>query len=250
LIGLLIAIAFAAPVDATAVAHDTVALQTKLFDEIEQHCFTMRIFQEEPGDDPRRKKETRLEHVCFRDGVPVYNRLEINGKPTGIKMSDPFPPPNDEWRKRAEKIREARKTQIDIAQQCLQAFTFSFVTEAVMEGRPALVIDFKPNPVYHAQSRTTELLRVVSGRAWIDRESHYLMKIEAKTFKDFALWGGIIARVKEGAWLEMRQNKFGDAWLPYFLEERWEGKIAMMHRVGDHFRLERFDFQRGTADKR
>jgi hypothetical protein len=76
------------------------------------------------------------------------------------------------------------------------------------------------------------------------------MKIEAKTFKDFALWGGIIARVKEGAQLEMRQNKFGDAWLPYFLEERWEGKVAMVHKVGDHFRLERFDFQRGTADKR
>ena len=252
MIGLLLAFSlFAGPeVDPAAVAHHTVALQTKLFDEIEQHCFTMRIFQEEANDDPRRKKETRLEHVCFRDGVPVYNRLEINGKPTGVKMSDPFPPPNDEWRKRAEKIREARKTQIDIAQQCLQAFHFTFITEAVMEGRPVLVIDFKPNPNYHAQTRTTELLKVVSGRAWIDRESHYLMKIEAKTFKDFTLWGGLIARVKEGAQLEMRQNRFDDVWLPYFLEERWEGKIAMVHKVGDHFRLERFDFQRGTADKR
>lgn len=254
MIGFLLVLAMLPPaapaVDAAAVARDCVNLQTKLFDEVEQHCFTMRIFQEEPNDDPHRKKESRLEHVCFRDGAPVYNRLEINGKPTGIKVTDPFPPPNDEWRKRAEKVREARKTQIDIAQQCLKAFNFSYVTEAVMEGRPVLVIDFKPNPSYQAQTRTTELLRVVSGRAWVDKESHYLMKIEAKTFKDFALWGGMLARVKEGAWIELRQNQFDGAWLPYFLEERWEGKIAMMHRVGDHFKLERFDFQRGTADKR
>ncbi len=237
-------------VDAAAVARDTVDLQAKLFDEIEKHCFTMRIFQEEPGEDPRRKQETRLEHVCFRDGVPVYNRLEINGKPTGVKMTDPFPPPNDEWRKRAEKIREARKTQIDIAQQCLKAFHFASVNETVMDGRPVLVIDFKPDPNYKATSRTTELLRSVSGRAWIDRETHYLMKIEARTFRDFTLWGGLLARVREGAHLEMRQKIFDDVWLPYFLEERWEGKIAMVREAGDHFRLERFDFQRGSADKR
>jgi len=119
----------------------------------------------------------------------------------------------------------------------------------VMEGRPVLVIDFKPNPDYRAVSRTTELLKVVSGRAWIDRDTHYLMKIEAKTFKDFALWGGLVARVREGANLEMRQKLFEGVWLPYFLEERWEGKLAMIHRIGDHFRLERFDFARGTADR-
>src|SRR5258708_2116721 len=173
--------------DAQAIAHDAVRLQTALFDQIEQHCFTMRIFQEEPGDDPKRKQERRLEHVCFRDGVPVYQRLEINGKPTGVKATDPFPAPDDEWRKRAEKIREGRKTQIDIMQQCLQAFHFTYVTESVVEGRPAIVIDVKPNPHYHAVSRTTELLKSVSGRAWLDKETHYLLLPQPTTSKNFAL---------------------------------------------------------------
>jgi hypothetical protein len=252
LLGLLLALATPpsdAPPDVTALARDTVAKETKMFNDIEKHCFTMRIFQEETGDNPHRKQETRLEHVCFRDGVPVYQRLEINGKPTGAKATDPFPPPDDEWRKRAEKIRESHKTQIDIMQQCLKAFNFTFVNETTFEGRPAIVIDIKPNPRYDATSRTTELLKSVSGRAWIDKETHNLMRIEAKTFKDFALWGGMIVRIKEGGWFVMRQKELDGEWFPYFMESSWEGKLAMVKRIGDHYRLERFGFERGSADK-
>lgn len=237
------------PVDLNALARDTVALESRMFNEIEKHCFTMRIFQEEPTDDPGRKKETRLEHVCFRDGVPVYNRLEINGKPTGVKMSDPFPPPDDEWRKRAEKIREARKTQIDILQQCLKAFTFHYVGEGVQESRPVIIIDIKPNPDYHATSRTTELLKSVSGRAWIDRETHNLVMVLARTFKDFTIWGGLLARIRQGATFEIHQRPVNGVWLPYLLEQRWEGRIALVKRFGDHVRLERSDFQLGSADR-
>src|SRR5258706_12192590 len=141
---LLLALLLDSPVDVNALARDAVALETKMFDNIEKHCFTMRIFQEEPGSDPHRKHETRLEHVCFRDGVPVYQRLEINGKPTGVKATDPFPPPDDEWRKRAEKIREARKTQIDIMQQCLKVFNLTYVAETVHDGPMAINIDVNP----------------------------------------------------------------------------------------------------------
>jgi hypothetical protein len=252
LLGLLLALASPpadAPVDVNALVRDAVAKETKMFDEVEKHCFTMRIFQEETGNDPHRKRETRLEHVCFRDGVPVYQRLEINGKPTGVKITDPYPPPDDEWRKRAEKIRESHKTQIDIMQQCLKAFNFTFVNETPFEGRPTIVIDIKPNPAYNATSRTTELLKSVSGRAWIDKETHNLVMIQAKTFKDFALWGGMIVRIKEGCQFEMRQKEIDGEWFPYFMESSWEGKLAMVKRIGDHYRLERYGFERGSADK-
>ncbi len=234
--------------DLKALARDAVRLETQLFDDLAKHCFTMRIFQEEPGDDPTRKKETRLEYVCFRDGVPVYKRLEINGKPTGVKLDDPFPPPDDEWRKRAERIREARKTQVDVMQQALKAFTATYVGETTLEGRAVHILDLKPDPEYRAVSRTTELLKSVTARVWIDKETHNLVMIQARTFRDFTIWGGLLARIKDGAAFEMRQKPVGGVWLPYFLEQRWEGKAAMFKRIGDHVRLERSDFQVGSAD--
>jgi hypothetical protein len=62
LLGLLLALASppADTPDVNALARDTVAKEAKMFDEIEKHCFTMRIFQEETGNDPHRKQETRL----------------------------------------------------------------------------------------------------------------------------------------------------------------------------------------------
>lgn len=237
------------PADQLAiVAQDAVTKQARLFDDIEKHCFVLRINQEEPGDDPKRKKETRLEHVCFRDGVPVYKRLEINGRLTGVKLEDPFPPPDDEWRKRAERIREARKTQIDVIQQCLKAFKFTYVTETVVEDRPVYVLDFAPDPDYKAISRTTEMLKSARGRAWVDKETHNVVRVQAHTFRDFNIWGGLLAKIKEGATFEMRQRPVGGVWLAYALDLSWEGRLAMLKRIGDKVHMERSDFKVGSAD--
>jgi len=236
------------PDQLAAVARDAVNKQARLFDDIEKHCFVLRINQEGPGDDPKRKKETRLEHVCFRDGVPVYKRLEINGRLTGVKLEDPFPPPNDEWRRRAERIREARKTQIDVIQQCLHAFTFTYVTETVMEDRPVFVLDFAPNPNYKAVSRTTEMLKSARGRAWVDKETHNVVRVQAHTFKDFNIWGGLLAKIEEGATFEMRQRPVGGVWLAYRLDLNWEGRLALVKRIGDKVHMERSDFKVGSAD--
>lgn len=237
------------PQELHAMARKTVELQTRLFDELSRHCFIMRIHQEEPGEGPNRRKEDRLEQVCFRDGAPVYKYLEINGRPTGVKLEDPFPPPDENWPRRAEKVREGRKTQIDVMQQCLKAFNFSYVADAVIDGRAATVIDVKPNPHYQAVSRTTEMLKSVTGRVWIDKQTGYLLKGQATTFRDFRLWGGLLIKIKEGAHFEIRQKPFGSTWLPYFLEQRWEGRVAMVKKIGDHYRLERFDFKEGSADR-
>jgi len=236
------------PDQIAAIARDAVNKQARLFDDIEKHCFVLRINQEAPGEDPKRKKETRLEHVCFRDGVPVYKRLEINGRLTGVKLEDPFPPPDDEWRRRAERIREARKTQIDVIQQCLKAFNFTYVTEAVLEDRTVYVLDFTPNPEYKATSRTTEMLKSARGRAWVDKETHNVVRVQAHTFKDFNIWGGLLAKIEEGASFEMRQRPINGIWLAYTLDLNWEGRLAMVKRIGDKVHMERSDFQKGSAD--
>ncbi len=236
------------PVDLNALARDAVQQQTKVFDSMEKHCFMMRILQEGPSDDASRRRETRVEHVCYREGVPVYNRLEINGKPTGIKANDPFPPPNDEFRKRVERVREARKTQIDVMEQALHAFNFQWIGETVLEGRQVYIVDLKPNPGYHAASRTTEMLKSVTGRVWIDKESHNVVMAQARTFRDFSIWGGLLAKIRQGATFEMHQRPVNGVWLPYSLEQRWEGRVAMFKKIGDHVKLERSDFGLGSAD--
>ena len=81
------------------------------------------------------------------------------------------------------------------------------------------------------------------------QETHNMLMIQAKTFRDFALWGGLVVRIKEGGQFEMRQKEIDGEWFPYFMESSWEGKLAMVKRIGDHYRLERYGFERGSADK-
>ncbi len=248
----ILAMSLAGPTpDAEAVVRDAIALQHRVFKSMEGYCYTQRILQEEPGTDPGRKREERLEQVCFREGVPIYKQLMVNGKPTGRKMEDPFPPPGkpEDWRKRVERTQEARKRDSELMAQVEKAFRFQLVEEGTFEGRPVWVVEMTPRPEYRPNSRATEMLKHVVARVWVDKETHHLAMIRARVVSDFNIWGGLAAKVRRGARFEIRQKPVNGVWLPYFREENWEARIALFKNIGEHVRAERSDFrlQRATA---
>lgn len=244
----------APPADASALVRDAITLQRHVFENLEKHCFLQRILKEPPGEESRSRREERLEEVCFRQGTPVYKVLTINGKPTGNKAGEPLAPPANpnDWRKRVERAQERRKRNRELLEQVLQAFRFQAVAESVLEGRPVVVVDMAPRPEFQATSRTTEMLKHVKGRIWIDRQTHHTMLFKAVVDSDFNIWGGLMAKVRRGATFELRQKPFNGVWFPYFQETRWEARVALVKNIGEHERLERLDFhwlgQAGAAD--
>ena len=237
------------PPDLGAALHETLSLQYRVFDHLQRHCYVQRILQEEPGDDPGRKREERLEEVCFREGVPIYKQLVINGRPTGRKAEDPFPPPGnpEDWRKRVERVRETRKRDRELMGQVERAFRFQYVAESALEERPVWVVDLVPRPEYQATSRATEMLKHVAVRIWVDQETHHLAMLRARVESDFNIWGGLVAKVRRGGTFELRLKPFQGVWLPYFQELRWEIRIALVKNIGEHVRLERSDFRPQTS---
>ena len=242
------------PADAAGLVRDAITLQRRVFEDLERHCFLQRISKERPGAESRSRREERLEEVCFRQGTPVYKVLTINGKPTGNKAGDPFPPPANlnDWRKRVERAQERRKRDQELLEQVMQAFRFQAVGESVLEGRPVVVVDMAPRPEFQPTSRTMEMLKHVKGRMWIDRQTHHVMMLQAVVDSDFSIWGGLVAKVYHGATFELRQKPFNGTWFPYFLDTRWEARVALVKNIGEHERLERSDFRRlgqaGAAD--
>jgi len=86
------------------------------------------------------------------------------------EASDPLPRPTRSA-KACRKIREGRKTQIDIMQQCLEA-SFHIRHGECRGRRPAIVIDIKPNP-HSTPLRAPQSAQKRQRTRLIDKEQHY-----------------------------------------------------------------------------
>jgi hypothetical protein len=71
------------------------------------------------------------------------------------------------------------------------------------------VFDFAPNPKFHPKTTTESVLPCLSGRVWIDSETHHLIRIEVKVVQNVNLMMGILARVYSGGTLVYEQHPVG-----------------------------------------
>lgn len=86
-----------------------------------------------------------------------------------------------------------------------------------LEGRTSrqVVLDFHPNPAFHASSMAQSALASLEGRIWIDATTNHMMHMEGRVFKDATLGWGLIARIYAGGKLELDQKDFGNGLWTY-----------------------------------
>lgn len=102
-------------------------------------------------------------------------------------------------------------------------------------ARPAIVLDFKPDPQFKPPSLITEGLTGVAGRLWIDPESHVVTRIQGKVLQpvDFG-WGGVFARIREGGTVELEQSDAGNGrWLFSHLVQHLTIREVLFHTVDE-----------------
>lgn len=108
----------------------------------------------------------------------------------------------------------------------VERFSFELRGREVVEGRPALIVEFKPlNKKFPNSSFKERCLSKVAGRVWLDEEEYAVVKAEARLTEGIGVVSGLVgavhkfhfsfdrARTAEGVWytqllkwhLEMRE---------------------------------------------
>lgn len=210
-LALLTGTALSAPTtDPSSLVRDAVALQHRVWRDLDRHCYFQHTLKEPPDGHPGLRREEHLEEVCLQERTADSQR---------------------------------QRELLDLA---LQAFHFRPVEESAVEEGP-VVVELTPRPDFRPTSTTGEMLKHVTGRVWIDRQTHHMVMLKMRVESDFKIWGGLAATVHKGATFELRQKPFNGVWLPYFRDQRWEGRVALIRRAGEHFRLERWAFHNASS---
>lgn len=73
-----------------------------------------------------------------------------------------------------------------------------------------IVLDYSPNPAFHARSLAEHTLDKLSGRLWIDATDHHLVRMDIHINNDVNVIGGIVAKIYSGGTVEYDQRRIAD----------------------------------------
>lgn len=177
----------------------------------------------------------QVERLVARDDKPLSTKEAAKEEARIQKLMD-------KWSKETPKEREKRLAQDEkdreetrsFVREVTAAYDFQMEDTEQLNGRDVYVIDARPRPDFHPQTRYGKFLPNFRFRVWIDRADCQWVKLDMDTIKT-ASWGLFLARLHAGSHLEMEQTRVNDEiWLPLRQQFRFDARLALLK----HYNLE------------
>ena len=90
---------------------------------------------------------------------------------------------------------------------------YSYDGEEEINGRPAIRLNFKPNPNFDPDAKETYLLKAAEGKMWIDRASHRMVRIDGTLTYSVNVGWGLLGHIDKGGSFFLQQSLvLGGAW--------------------------------------
>jgi hypothetical protein len=117
----------------------------------------------------------------------------------------------------------------------IKRYTITIMGREMVNGRPALVVDFKPAsdslPILNIKNR---FLNCIAGRAWVDEGDYVLEKVELHLTQKVSALGGLVGTVSKFNLSFDRDRTPDGFWFTRDLDWHVEAREATYQRVVTH----------------
>jgi hypothetical protein len=123
-------------------------------------------------------------------------------------------------------------------------FQFTLVGREVVNGRPALVLDFKPAakdlPV---NSYKDHFINKAAGRLWVDEADYAIARCDMHLTQQVDVLGGIVGAIWKFTYSFDRERTPEGLWFSRHVDWHLEGREVVFHRIVDYHE-KKFDAQK------
>jgi hypothetical protein len=252
---------------------DVVALMREVSrnqDELENRVSEYAFKQTETDREINGKGEIKKETVKVYEVYPLPNREPVQKliSENGVPLS-PERAAKEERRVQEEFLKAERDKEKDekkVAQRraerekkrnedkegteispFLRACEFVSPRREMIEGREAIVFDFRPRPGFRPQNREESLIAKLIGVVWIDPTDKQV--IEARLAEGFKMGGGLLVSLKPGAALVIEQTRMVQGvWLPRFAHVNLSVKVLLFAGGEYNKTIEWSDYKHFSGD--
>jgi hypothetical protein len=211
---------------------------------LNDYTYDILVTEEDLDKDGRvKERRTRQYESFFVKGKNVRRQVAENGRPL-----DP--------RRQAEEDKRTREHAEDIARgkvateqprvrlsEILDRYDFTSVGREAVEGRPAIVLEFRPRPGKREIKRDN-VLRALAGRMWVDESEREVVRAEVRNTAPIKFAGGVGASLHT---LESRTEfrKVDDrVWLPLREETTATGRVLLLKSLRKRYTRDYSSYRR------
>ena len=202
------------------------------------------------------KKDTvRVFDVFWSHGVPVRRMVSKDGR---ALSAEELRKEDERIEKEVAKARERREANeakgketgprgdaVVTVSRILELGVFSNERAQLLNGRPAIVVDYAGDPKAKTRDRMEEVLRDLVGTVWVDERDREIVKLEGHFVHDFKIGGGLVVNVHKETSFAMEQRKVNsEVWLPLWMEGHGAFRAMLLFSFNGSVHLQNSDFRK------
>lgn len=127
------------------------------------------------------------------------------------------------------------KSDFPIGDDLINRFEFTLVRRELVNGRPTLVIDFKPaNRKLPEKSIKEKFLNKAAGRVWVDEVDSVPVKADLHLSAPVSVLGGLVGAVQKFTFTFNRQRTPEGIWFTVDSDWHLEGREVFVRRIIDY----------------
>jgi len=208
-------------------------------------------------------QETKLFEVypSLDPDLTYYRLIEVDGKPVSpedlasadhkqltkiaqFRQEMRTESARDRERRLANEAKEKAKDR-ELVADVLGVLQFDLLRREQIAGRDAIVVGFSPRPDARPKTREARIVQHFKGLAWVDEETHQVVRAEADAIDAISFGWGILARINEGLHGEFVRREVHDGvWLPVRAELYGTGRIFFFKKLEIGYVNEYFDYRK------
>jgi hypothetical protein len=230
--------------DVAALLREVGKNQDELENRVAEYAFKQTETDREISDKGELKKQTVKVYEVYPlpNREPVEKLISENGVPLSAeraakedrRVQEEFAKAEREKEKDAKKVaqrraeREKKQAEGTEISPFLKVCEFISPRRETIDGREAIVFDFRPRLGFKPSNREESLIAKLIGVVWIDPVDKQVIRLEARLAEGFKMAGGLLVSLKPGAALVIEQTRMVQGvWLPKFAQLNLSVKVLL-----------------------
>ena len=133
---------------------------------------------------------------------------------------------------------QLRKSDFLLNQGLVNRFNFTMVGRDLLNGRPALVVDFAPlSNTLPERNLKERFINKAAGRIWIDADDYSLVKADIHLTQEVNVGWGLIGAVLKFHYAFERERTTDGLWFPSEVNWHLEGREVIINRIVDYHEM-------------
>lgn len=127
----------------------------------------------------------------------------------------------------------------------INTLDFTIRARELLSGRDTIIIDFAPKKESNPKTRQGRIAKAFKGSAWVDEDTHEVMRVEATSIDTISYGLGFVARLGAGTKATLSRERIDSSvWLPTSIRLTGDGRALLFRKLNIDYVIEWFNYRR------